>query len=190
MVNAQHSAPIVAASSSPTVDRRAIAAAYEEYGHALFRRARALLGNDDDAYEVVQEVFCQFWRRKNNFEGRSALFTYLYRIATNLSIDRLRRRKTRGDEFALDDSRDTASDSRGGPNIDSDHVTGRRAEALKEVIHLTAGLDRDVVVTAVLVHVDGFTQEEAAASLGVSRRTVGKRLKKFFAHTRKRVADD
>ncbi len=168
----------------PVVDRKAIGAAYEQYGHALYRRARHLLGNDDDAYEVVQEVFCQFWRRKKSFEGRSALFTYLYRIATNLSIDRLRRRKTRGEEFLLDEGRDMT---------DSAHkssTTGRRAEALKEVMHLTEGLEHDVVATAVMVHVDGFTQEETAVNLGVSRRTVGKRLKKFFEHTRKRVDHD
>lgn len=160
-------------------DVAALKAAYEKHGHALFRRCRQLLGNDDDAYELVQEVFCQFWRGREKFEGRSALFTYLYRIATNLSIDRLRRRKTRRQEatFTFDDDRDGSDD----------RLPSRRLEALKQVVDLTDGLDENTVTTAVLVYVDELTQEEAAEVLQVSRRTIGKRLKKFMKHTRERA---
>lgn len=141
-----------------------------------------LLGNEEDAREVVQEVFCQFWRGRGKFEGRASMFTFLYRIATNLSIDRLRRRTTRGDSVTLDEERDAVpagARSQVGPE--------EQVAAAAEVAELTRGLDEETIMIAVMSHVDGLTQEEIADALGLSRRTIGKRLSKFIAHTRKRA---
>ena len=84
-----------------SLDEAAIAGLYERYGHALFRRCLTLTSSEEDARELLQEVFCQFWRRRDAFEGRASPFTYLYRIATNLSIDKLRRRRSAGDQRSL-----------------------------------------------------------------------------------------
>ena len=159
------------------IDEAAIAAAYERHGHALFRRCLGLVGNEDDARELLQEVFCQFWRGREKFEGRSSTFTYLYRIATNLSIDKLRRRKTAGHQQELDEGRSASPN--GTPE--------RRTAAVTELAELTDGLDEETVMIAVMSHVDGLTQDEIAEALSLSRRTIGKRLKNFMAHTRKRA---
>jgi RNA polymerase sigma-70 factor (ECF subfamily) len=164
-------------SGATPIDEAAVAAAYERYGHALYRRCLRLVGSEDDAHELLQEVFCQFWRGREKFEGRSSAFTYLYRIATNLSIDRLRRRTTAGPQHELDETR------RENP----DGTPERRTSAAAELALLTEGLDPDTLTVAVLSHVDGLTQEEIADALDLSRRTVGKRLKKFLDHTRKRA---
>jgi RNA polymerase sigma factor (sigma-70 family) len=55
--------------------------------------------------------------------------------------------------------------------------------AAEELATLTAGLGEDVVAIAVLHYVDGMTQDEIAEALDLSRRTVGKRLKRFATHT-------
>ena len=161
------------------IDEAAIAELYERYGHALFRRCLSLVGNPDDAHELVQEVFLQFWRGRERFEGRSSIFTYLYRIATNLSIDRLRRRRTAGLQLDIEMSEPIAS-STVGPD--------QRLTASRELAELTRGLEDEVVMVAVMSHVDGMTQDEIALALDLSRRTIGKRLKKFVNHTRKRAA--
>ena len=168
------------ASPGPQVDEAAIAAAYERYGHALYNRCLRLVGNEDDARELLQEAFCQFWRRRDRFEGRSSPFTYLYRIATNLSIDKLRRRTTAGPSYALEEGRQASSVA--GPD--------ERAAAIAELAFLTEGLDDETLTVAVMAHVDGLTQEEIAEALELSRRTIGKRLKKFMTHTRKRAAKE
>ncbi len=161
------------------VDEAAIAALYERYGHALYRRCLTLVSHADDARELTQEVFLQFWRRRDRFEGRSSPFTYLYRIATNLSIDRLRRRKTAGHQIDFDD---------GPPIATANPGPEHRAQAIQELAELTRGLDDETLTVAVMSHVDGLTQEEIAAALDLSRRTIGKRLKRFTSHTRKRAA--
>ena len=66
-------------------------------------------------------------------------------------------------------------------------ATDRQAEAASELAELTVGLDEETITVAVLLHVDGMTQEEIATALDLSRRTVGKRLQKFLSHTRKRA---
>jgi RNA polymerase sigma-70 factor (ECF subfamily) len=161
------------------IDEAAIAALYERYGHALYRRCLSLVSNPEDARELTQEVFLQFWRGRDRFEGRSSAFTYLYRIATNLSIDRLRRRKTAGHQVDID---------RGEPIATPTAGPERHTLAIQELADLTEGLDDETLTVAVMSHVDGLTQEEIAAALDLSRRTIGKRLKNFMSHTRKRAA--
>lgn len=161
------------------VDEAAIADLYQRYGHALFRRCRQLVSNEDDARELTQEVFFQFWKGRARFEERSSPFTYLYRIATNLSIDKLRRRKTAGVQVEVDRA-DVAQNGSKSPD--------RRVLAAQELAELTQGLDEEILTVAVMSHVDGLTQEEIGQALDLSRRTIGKRLKKFINHTRKRAS--
>jgi RNA polymerase sigma-70 factor (ECF subfamily) len=164
------------------LDEAAIAALYAKHGHAIYRRCLSLCGRADEAQELVQETFYQALRSRHRFEGRSSPFTFLYRIATNVSIDRLRRRKTAGgDAVELDEGRDADHDSLDGNPT-------RRLQAAQQLAALTQGLDEDALTVAVMSHVDGLTQDEVAAALDLSRRTVGKRLKKFLSHTRKRAA--
>lgn len=154
-------------------DEAVIADAYRRYGHALYRRALSLLAQPEDAHDIVQETFCQFWQRRERFRGQSSLFTYLYRITTNLSIDRLRRRKT------------------AGPAIDADHVPlatpgdSGRVAAAEELAVLLEGLDEETVMIGVLAHLDRMTQDEIGLACDLSRRTIGKRLQRFAEHIRR-----
>ncbi|MEZ4593821.1 MAG: sigma-70 family RNA polymerase sigma factor [Chloroflexota bacterium] len=62
---------------------------------ALNRLLLRLLGNEQDAEDVLQETFLNAFRAIDSFEGRSSLSTWLYRIAYNAAMMRLRRPKTR-----------------------------------------------------------------------------------------------
>jgi RNA polymerase sigma-70 factor, ECF subfamily len=163
---------------APPIERDEVAELYERYGHAIYRRCLTLLGGEPDARELVQETFYQFWKGRDRFEGRSSAFTYLYRIATNLSIDRLRRRTTAGDQVELDETRKASAI--GGPD--------RHAAAMAELAELVKGLDEETLTIAVMAHVDEMTQDEIAESLDLSRRTIGKKLKRFLEHARERAA--
>ncbi|MGW1346261.1 RNA polymerase subunit sigma-70 [Kribbella sp. NPDC002412] len=65
--------------------------AAERYRPELLVHCYRLLGSYDDAEEMVQETFLRAWRARDTFEGRSSLRAWLYRIATNLCIDDVRR---------------------------------------------------------------------------------------------------
>lgn len=67
----------------------------KEYEGRLTQVTMRLLNDMDAAHEVTQEAFISFYRTIDNFEGKSKIYTYLYRIAVNKSIDYLRKKKTR-----------------------------------------------------------------------------------------------
>ncbi|MBC7976211.1 MAG: hypothetical protein H7138_14660, partial [Myxococcales bacterium] len=72
-----------------------VEALYRTYGHSVLRRARQILGNEDDAAEVLQELFVGLLARPDQFEGRSAPSTFLYAATTYACLARLRNRHNR-----------------------------------------------------------------------------------------------
>ena len=58
---------------------------------------------------------------------------------------------------------------------------------MHDLAFLTRGLSEDELTVAVLYHLDGYTQDDIASSLDISRRTVGKILVRFERHVRKRA---
>jgi RNA polymerase sigma-70 factor (ECF subfamily) len=160
-----------------------VAELYRTHAPALHRRCLGIVGNPDDARDLVQETFARYLAAGNRFADATP-FAVLYRIATNASIDRLRRRKT-ASEDELDDN--VGPGDSGAGSADPNH-TARRVDALHDLVFLTRGLSEEEVTVAVLHHLDGYTQDGIAESLDLSRRTVGKMLAKFEDHLKKRAA--
>ena len=67
----------------------------EQHGRAVFRLAYRMTGNEEDAEDVVQETFLKAYRQIDRYEARCSFSTWLYRIASNCSLDLIRKRKTR-----------------------------------------------------------------------------------------------
>jgi RNA polymerase sigma-70 factor (ECF subfamily) len=153
-----------------------VAELYRRHAPALQRRCASIVGNPEEARDLVQETFARYISARTTFD-RASPFTVLYRIATNASIDRLRRRKTATEEEL--DPEVQAGDLGNEP---------RRVDALRDLAQLTRGLTEEELTVAVLHHLDGYTQDNIAASLDISRKTVGKILGKFEEHVKKRAA--
>lgn len=68
----------------------------DRYSQALFRLAYRMMGSEADAEDVVQETFVRAYRNLASYDGRASFSTWLYRIATNYSLDLLEARKRRG----------------------------------------------------------------------------------------------
>ncbi|MBC7792557.1 MAG: RNA polymerase sigma factor, partial [Clostridia bacterium] len=140
---------------------------YHRYAHAVFVRCRKLVGNDDEAHDLTQEAFFQFFRARERFQGRSSAFTFLYRIATNVSVDRLRRRKTAGEQLstaALAESPGAKLTLEANKRL-STETNEAGLDGLNVLARLTEGLDSETLTIAVMRHVDGLTQDEIAESL-------------------------
>ena len=69
----------------------AMRALYDRHGEALYRFARSCLADAFEASDVMHETMLFVWGAAARFEGRSAVRTWLFSIARNKSIDRLRR---------------------------------------------------------------------------------------------------
>ena len=71
-------------------DRAALKALYERHSDALHRFVRYRLRDPFEAGDVVQEVFLEIWRSAGRFEGRAAPRTWIFGIARNKAVDRMR----------------------------------------------------------------------------------------------------
>jgi RNA polymerase sigma-70 factor (ECF subfamily) len=74
-------------------DRDAFRVLVEKHSRNIFRLGYRMTGNEQDAEEVVQETFLRAYRKIGDFEERANFGTWLYRIATNCSLDLLEKRK-------------------------------------------------------------------------------------------------
>src|SRR5882762_6359256 len=74
-------------------DRDAFRVLVERHSRNVFRLAYRLTGNQHDAEEVVQEAFLRAYQKLEQFEARANFGTWVYRIASNYSIDRMRQRR-------------------------------------------------------------------------------------------------
>jgi RNA polymerase sigma-70 factor (ECF subfamily) len=88
-------------------------AAFEElvrrHDRGILRLAYHMLGDMDEAREVYQETFLKTFRSLGRFRLESSFYTWIYRIATNVSLDHLRKRQTLREEISIES--ETASNS-------------------------------------------------------------------------------
>jgi RNA polymerase sigma factor (sigma-70 family) len=134
---------------------------YREHGHVVLRRARRILGTDDEAREALQEVFLSLADRPDQFAGHSSITTFLYRMTTNLCLNKLRNHRRRSD-----------LQERNGNPASADKAPD--AEAVFEARRVLTRLPERLARVAVHYYIDEMTHEEIAAMLGCSRRMVGK----------------
>src|SRR5437868_12661026 len=69
----------------------------ERHSRNVFRLAFRMTGHEQDAEDVVQETFLRAYKQLKNYEARSSFSTWLYRIASNYSLDLIRMRKRHED---------------------------------------------------------------------------------------------
>ncbi len=137
--------------------------AYERHGRALIRRAVRLLGNVEDARDVVQGLFVDLYQRGDTTTD----LPYLYVAVTNRCLTLLRDTSNRA---RLLEKNDGALVPPARTSCD-DAVIG-----LDLLTKLLRELDDSEAQVLTYRYVDDMTQEEIASLLGLSRKTVGKRL--------------
>jgi RNA polymerase sigma-70 factor (ECF subfamily) len=150
--------------------------AYQRYGRALIRKAGRMLGNGDDARDVVQGLFVDIWQRGN----LPLDLPYLYRAVTNRCLSFLRDESNRARLLAQNDRA-----LHPAPRASSDERIIGQDLLAKLVQELSEG-DCEVLAYHYL---DDMTQDEIAELLGLSRRTVGKRMERIRLAVARVTAD-
>lgn len=153
---------------------------YRRYGPAIYARCRTLLADESAAEDATQETFLRVQRHLDRVPSAREALYWIYRVATNYCLNELRSRRSRALPWAdLADLPEIAPD-------DIDAVESRLADQ-DLARRLIARARPNVRMVAWLYHLDGFEQEEVAAIVGVSRRTVATRLAQFSSNARKFV---
>lgn len=76
-------------------DERAFEELVEEYRERVYRVAWRILRDDEDAEDAAQEAFIKIFKSIGRFEGRSSVYTWIYRITVNIALNKLKRDKFR-----------------------------------------------------------------------------------------------
>ncbi len=140
----------------------------------MLRRARRILGNEEDAREVLHDVFVSVIDRPDAFRGQSAITTWLYSATTHACLNRLRNQRTRARLLAEN-------------HVDSlsELSTPGTAESIVVLRELLARVPLELAQVAVYFYADEMTHEEIARVLGCSRRHVGDLVERLHASIRK-----
>jgi RNA polymerase sigma factor (sigma-70 family) len=139
---------------------------WTRYGPLVLRRCRQLLRDEDEALDVCQDVFVQLLRRRDVLEIRFPS-SLIYRIATNLCLNRIRDRRRWPD---LMEDEQLARIARLDDPTDGLHA--------RSLLSRLFARHRDSTRTIATLHfVDGLTLEEVAAEVGMSVSGVRKRLR-------------
>jgi RNA polymerase sigma-70 factor (ECF subfamily) len=157
-------------------DPDAFAALFETYSDKLFRVAVGLLGDEDEAEGVVQETFLRLFEKLDQFEGRARLSTWLYRVAHNASIDRLRRQHP---TQSLEPDPETSTPFL--PAIFTDWSQAPDTmfasdETHRELEQCITSLPESLRSTFVLREIENLSTEETAGVLGIKQGAVKVRL--------------
>lgn len=165
-------------------DAAALEILMERYGRRIYRVAFGIVRNPAEAEEVVQDVFLTLFRKADMFEGRAALGTWLYRVATNAALGKKRGKRVNM-EVSLEDCLPTflADGHREGerPWLTADWsgtpeqalLSGEAREALEGAIERLPEHYRAILV---LRDVEELSNEEVSAILGESVASVKSRL--------------
>src|SRR5947209_19504106 len=107
-------------------DSEAFRVLVEQHSRSVFRLAFRMIGNEQDAEDVVQESFLRAYRQLGRFESRANFGTWLYRITANCAVDLMRAKQARHDQSraeTLDDAVDTTmSKDRKSTRLNSSHA--------------------------------------------------------------------
>lgn len=150
------------------------------YKNKIHNFVSRMVSNPEDAEDVTQEVFLRVYTRIHYFRGDSSFQTWLYRVATNLCVDRSRRVKRQVPQaFSLDESYDDEDRGNGREIADerSDPFHEVARGELKRVVQGgLAKLSEKLRTVIVLYDIQGLSYEEIAQVLGVPIGTVKSRL--------------
>lgn len=144
-----------------------VAALYREYGPTVYRRCLRLLGDREAARDATQEVFVKVVRDIGKLSERETALPWIYRVATNHCLNVLRDARRRGERPPVDALQLVSA----APEGSQDRRLARQ---------VLSRFDLETQAIAVGVLVDGMEREEVAGLLGISRRTVHRKLRRFL----------
>jgi RNA polymerase sigma-70 factor (ECF subfamily) len=172
-------------------DRAEFARLVDEYSSPIYRLGLRMLGNPQDAEDVLQNTFINALTHIHKFEGRSSLSTWLYRIASNEALMLIRKKKP---EVNLDDVEGGDEDEDLKPNQfvdwsglpEDELLSGEGKTFLDEEI---AALPESMRIVFLLRDVEGLSIKETAEALNLTETNIKTRLLRARVYLREKLSE-
>ncbi len=151
----------------------------DRFSGNIFRLGLRITGSEQDAEDILQETFIKAMRGIGQFEGRSSLTTWLYRIATNEALMLIRKRRPELQQVVLTDESDDENDLH--PTLIKDwcclpETEFEDSEARKFLNQAVNRLPENYRLVFILRDIQGFSVRETAETLEISETNVKQRL--------------
>lgn len=156
----------------------------------IYNYVRRMVGNPQDAEDITQEVFIRAYQGLSQFDGRSSLSTWLFRIATNLCIDHKRRqsRRVQTIPYHHDEADEEEGDWEFPDTAQPSALEQLLTKELQEVVERAIeALSPKLKTVLLLYDVEGLSYEQIAEALGIPTGTVKSRLFAAREQIRKQV---
>ncbi len=165
----------------------------DTYGDRVYRLALRITGSREDAEEAAQDTLLTVARKIDMFKGDSAFGSWIYRIAANAAYQKIRSRRAKWREIALDDVLPAIDDD--GHHFEpmddwSNRVDERAYQSeLREVLEKAIdSLPPDYRTALVLHDVEGVSNPDIAETLGISLPAVKSRVHRSRLFVRQQLA--
>ena len=149
----------------------------------LLQLCQRILGDPEEARDVVQVTFFRVWESRRKFDDRWSPNTWMYRIVMNVTIDWLRKKQIKGAGAEFDDAiqlREIDPAARTAPRAEPlPHRQMERAEIRERIDNAIAQLSPEHRAVILMKETEGMQYHEIAEALGCSIGTVMSRL--FYA---------
>ena len=160
----------------------------KRYSEKVHNLAMRITRNEEDAEEVLQDVFVTVHNKIDKFEGKSAFSSWLYRVTANTAFMKLRKRR-QTPSVSLEDFGTTIKESwvsKRSEDCDVDYISSRHEmrKALEEAIEK---LPEEYRAIFLLRDVDGLSSQEVGEILDISVPAVKSRLHRSRVMLRKRL---
>jgi RNA polymerase sigma-70 factor (ECF subfamily) len=149
----------------------------ERYQSKVFSIIYGILRNHNDAEDIAQQVFAKIYFSIRNFDFRSSLLTWIYKITVNECYDYLRKKRVRKlvyeSDFSEEDAhRMEASEPAVDPAIPVDRKLAQQ-DLVSKLLDKVSAEDRSLIL---LKEVEGHSVEELAAMTGLNENTIKVKL--------------
>jgi RNA polymerase sigma-70 factor, ECF subfamily len=171
-------------------DRAEFARMVDAYSGVIYRLAVKMLDNSQDAEDALQETFLKAFKALPNFDGRSSLSTWLYRIATNEALMLLRKRKVQF--VSIDEPLETDEAAQEPLEIVDfcclPEVELLSAEARRNLDQAIERLSPNLRIVFLLRDIEGLSTQEVAQVLNLSETAVKTRLSRARLNLREQLS--
>ncbi|HNP53517.1 MAG TPA: RNA polymerase sigma factor [Ferruginibacter sp.] len=150
------------------IDQTAFLAAVESSRAFIGKIASLYSQNSDERDDLVQEIWYQLWKSYPGFEGRSATSTWIYRVALNVAIYHLKKKKRRIHTVSMDALPDRIAEL-------ADPTEEEKWELLKQHVAQLNLFDQGLLI----LYLENKSYQEIAAITGISESNVGTKLSRI-----------
>lgn len=171
-------------------DKKALSILVSAYSERIYNLALKILRNREDAEDVLQETFLTVLEKLNTFDRRSSFFTWIYRIATNASLMKLRKKKMVFTEFPDNPDLEKSFENMAFVDLSQDPSFGVHNKELKKILDKAINELPDIYRTVfILRDLEYLSIRETSRILDISEENVKIRLRRARLFLRDKITE-